>query len=87
MANLTSAYSELRDSVYVLGRGKEELKALTNLPTKAQLLACFQAYEDFLVANVATIKANGDTALGITTTQALFKKLFAAYLTWKLRNV
>lgn len=87
MADLTTAYNQLRDSIYRVGDGKEELRALPNLPTKAQLLGCFQAYEDFFVANATVIKTAGDTALGRVTSQALFRKLLAAYLLWKLRNV
>ena len=87
MANLTPFYSELRDSVYLAGAGKEELKALPSLPDKPHLLAAFQSIEDFLVGNSPVIKSSMDVALGITTSQALFRKIFAGYLSWKVKNL
>lgn len=88
MANLAPHYRELRKAVYQLGAGKEELKALPALPNKDELLAAFQAMEDYMVGTaVAAIKTDVDAALGLTTSQALFRKMFAAYLLWKLRNV
>lgn len=88
MATLTTAdYRELRESVYRAGAGKEELKLLAGLPNEAKLLAMFQSQEDFLVANFATLKSGIDTALGITTTNALARKLVAGYLLWKIAHV
>ena len=89
MATLTSAdYKVLRKSVYSAGAGKEELKALANLPNEGQILACFQALEDATIAHfTATIKPAIDTALGVTTSTALAKKIYGAYLLWKLSNL
>jgi len=87
MANLTGNYGKLRKSIYASGAGKEELKALENLPNKAQLLAAFQSFEDFITSNVDTLKTNMDVALGIKSTQSLFKKMFVGYLSWKMRNI
>lgn len=88
MATLTNAdYAELRDSVYRFGAGKEELKALGSLPSKAQVLAMFQAQEDHFVSDFATIKALIDTELGITTTNPLATKLIAGYLEWKVKKI
>lgn len=88
MADLTPHYAVLRRAVYQAGLGKEELKALPTLPNKGELLAAFQAMEDYMVGTAApAIKADVDAALGLTTSQALFRKLFAGYLSWKLRNV
>lgn len=87
MAVLTGAdYGELRNSVYQLGKGKEELKALAFLPNKSQVLAAFQAIEDFWEANKATLKADVDTALGVTTTAAFAEKILAAWLSWKVNK-
>jgi hypothetical protein len=77
-------YSELRDRVYRAGSGKEELKARPSLPNEGQLLAAFQACEDFWENNRATLKAAIDTALGFTTTAALARKLALAWLIWKI---
>ena len=84
MAILTNAeYGQIRGNVWRFGSGKEELKALAALPTKAQLLAAFQAIENNSQASRATIKAAVDAALGITTSVALARKLYAAYLAVK----
>ena len=49
MADLTPHYAVLRRAVYQAGLGKEELKALPTLPNKGELLAAFQAMEDYMV--------------------------------------
>lgn len=88
MATLTPQdYGEIRLAVYRLGVGKEELKALPALPDKAHLLAAFQSFEDDMTTAFPGIKSNMDTALGVTTTQTLARKMFAAYLRWKLKQL
>jgi hypothetical protein len=89
MAQLTTSdYRELRDSVYRLGAGKEELKALANLPNKTQILAAFQGLEDATVAHfTSTVKPAIDAALGVTTSTALARKIYAGYLLWKISHV
>lgn len=88
MAALTNSdYAELRDSVYRFGAGKEELKALGSLPSKAQVLAMFQAQEDHFVSSYSTIKGLIDAQLGVTTTNPLAQKLIAGYLRWKIKKI
>jgi len=78
---LTNAeYGVLRDRLYRLGRGKEELKALPNLPNKTQLIAVFQVLEDFWENNKATVKGDMETALGFSITGTLAKKIGRAWL-------
>ena len=85
MAQLTAAdYKVIRKALYTAGAGKEELKALASLPTEATLMAIFQAAEDRTVAAFNLFKADLDAALGVTTTVAAAKKVYAAYLKWKL---
>lgn len=87
MATLTNAhYKQLRASVYRWGEGKEELKARANLPSEAQLKAAFQACEDFWESNKATLKANIDQALGVTTTNPEARKIALAWLRWRVGN-
>ena len=84
MAILTNAeYGQLRAAIYRRGSGKEELKALAALPSKAKLLAGFQAIEDNSQASRAAIKAAMDTALGFVASAALARKLYAAYVAVK----
>lgn len=80
-----SEYHDLRSALYRSGFGKEELKALPNLPSEPQLLAAFQAIETFWENNRATLKANIDSALGIPTTNALARKIGRAWLDYKFR--
>lgn len=88
MATLTTSdYKEIRATVYRLGAGKEELKALSALPNKAQLMAAFQSFENDMTAAFPGIKSNMDTALGVVTTQTLARKMFSAYLRWKLKQL
>lgn len=88
MAQLTAAdYRVLRKAVYQKGAGKEELKSLPSLPNESTLLAIFQAAEDRTVAAFTAFKADLDGLLGVTTTVAAAKKVYAAYLSWKLTNV
>jgi hypothetical protein len=85
MAVLTDTdYGAIRHSVYTAGQGKEELKALGNLPTKAQLKAAFQVLEDFWSDNAAQVKTDLETALGFSITGALAKKIGLAWLIWKV---
>ena len=84
MAVLTDSDSgEIRKALYAAGQGKEELKALPNLPNEAQLKAAFQAIEDFWTNNAATLKTNMETALGRTITATLARKIGRAWLEWK----
>lgn len=91
MAVLTAAnYKELRKACYQNGAGKEELKALSALPNETKLLAIFQAAEDRTVAAFNLFRADMEAQLGIPsngTSLALARKLYAAYCSWKLRNV
>jgi hypothetical protein len=86
MATITSAdldtlYSQ---TLYRPGQGKEELKALAALPNKTQLVAAFQVIETFWETNKAAVKADIDTALGVTTSAALARKIGLAWLLWKV---
>lgn len=81
-----SDYSQLRDSLYRVGFGKEELKALSSLPDKAHIMAAFQSLEDNLVAAFPAWKADLDTALGVTTTNALAQKAMVAFFAWRVRK-
>lgn len=84
MAVLTNDdYGQIRESLYKASFGKEELKALPNLPSEAQLKAAFQAIEDFWANNAATLKTNMETALGRSITAALARKIGRAWLEWK----
>jgi hypothetical protein len=88
MALLTpNDYKEVRSAVYRRGAGKEELKSLAVLPDKAHFLAAFQSFENDMTAAFPGIKSNMDAALGATTTQGLARKMFAAYLRWKLKQL
>jgi len=86
MAVLTSAnVGELWNILYQRGAGKDELKAHAALPNQAKILAAFQVIEDFWENNKATVKANIDTALGVTTTATEAKKIALAWLVWKVK--
>jgi succinylarginine dihydrolase len=76
-------YGQIRESLYKAGFGKEELKALPNLPNEAQLKAAFQVMEDLWTNNAATVKTNIETALGRSITAALARKIGRAWLEWK----
>jgi hypothetical protein len=76
-------YGKLRKSLYTAGQGKEELKALPNLPNETQLKGAFQAIEDFWANNAATLKANIEAALGRTISATLARKIGRAWLEWK----
>ena len=80
-------YGQIREALYRKGVGKEELKALGSLPSKAQLKAAFQSMENDTVASFSSVKSNMDTALGVTTTTTLAQKLYAAYLRWKINKL
>ena len=84
MATLTQAdYEELRNAMYRLGEGKEELKAAGLPGTADAWKAAFQAIETDIVTAAPTIKAHVDAALGVTTSPALFRKLFRVWLRWR----
>lgn len=88
MAILTDKdYGEIRDSIYRKGVGKEDLKSLATLPSKAQLKAAFQSLENDMVAAFPSMKANVEAALGVGITNALMQKLLAGYLVWKIKQV
>lgn len=88
MAQLNwSDYSEIRNALYRLGQGKEEMKAMANLPSKDQLKAVFQALEDWWGSEQPKVKGLIDTNYGQTTTAALAKKIFKQYVTFKLRGL
>jgi hypothetical protein len=85
VAQLTADdYKTIRRYLYRAGYGKEELKSLPALPTESTLLEIFQAAEDRTVAAFLLFKADLDSLLGVTTTTAAAKKVYAAYLAWKL---
>lgn len=87
MATLTDEnYSELRNTVYRKGQGKEEMKALPSLPSKAQLKGAFQALEDWWQTQKPLVKADIDTAYGQTTSATLAKFIFKAFFLWKTRG-
>lgn len=87
MAALTNAdYKEIRTILYRSGQGKEELKALANLPNETQLKASFQALEDRWDAVRASFKTNADAGLGVTTTASLIRSLFEAWLANRRRR-
>jgi hypothetical protein len=58
---------------------------LYQLPNQTKILAAFQVIEDFWENNKATVKANIDTALGVTTTATEAKKIALAWLIWKVK--
>lgn len=88
MATLTAEdYKQLRKACYVAGAGKEEFKALANLPNETQLMACFQSLEDWVVNDFASVKTGMETALGVSLTVAHAKKIIAAFLLWKIAHL
>lgn len=91
MATLTAAdYKDIRKSCYVKGGGKEELKTLASLPNEPTLLSIFQAAEDRTIAAFVLFRADMESALGIPSNPAslaLAKKLYVAYLLWKISHV
>lgn len=90
MAILNAAdYRDIRKTIYRVGFGKEELKALTGgMPNETQLLAGFQSMEDRLVAQFANFKTDFQTAIGgKTITNAGMQKVLAGYLVWKINNL
>lgn len=87
MAVLTDQdYGEIRDAAYQ-GVCKADLKALAALPSKTQFKAAFQSMENDMVSAFPGIKSNFDAALGVTTSANLGRRLFAAYLRWKLKQM
>lgn len=85
MATLTDPEAGvMRRTVYTVGQGKEECKALASLPTKAQWKAAFQVLENLWENNKVQIKADVETALGRSITNPLAKKIGLAFLLWKV---
>lgn len=80
-------YGKMRNYLYRKGQGKEEMKALPDLPSKIQLKAVFQALEDWWESEQSTVKGLIDTNYGQTTAPILAKKIFQAYINWKLRRL
>lgn len=83
-------YKVIRKELYILGKGKEELKTLTTLPSETVLLSIFQSAEDRTVAGFLLFKADLETALNIPANAfslQLAKKIYRAYLLWKLDRV
>ena len=91
MAQLTADdYKVIRKSVYRNGAGKEELKTLANLPSESLLLAIFQSAEDRTIAAFGQFRADMELALGIPSNAfslALAKKIYIAYIQWKLTHI
>ena len=89
MAQLTAAdYRQLRKSVYSVGAGKEEIKALPGgVPSEAKILDMFQDLEDDTVSHFATQQSIIETALGVTPTLPLEKKIMVAYYLWKIEQL
>jgi hypothetical protein len=87
MATLTDQeYGELRRLIYRAGHGKEELKALANLPDSPTFKAILEAVETFWEDNRAALKADMDTAAGFTLTAPLAKKIGKAWLGHKMKR-
>lgn len=95
MAVLTDEdVSKMRDDVYQIGRGKEEIKMAGPCPNHVKFKQVFQAFEDFEDGNVPILKAEcdvGGTAMrailrtrieaawGTGLDPALFRKLKRAF--------
>lgn len=85
MATLTDTEAGvMRRTVYTPGQGKDEIKALASVPNKSQWKAAFQVLETFWEANKTQVKADIETALGRSITNALAKKIGLAFLIWKV---
>jgi hypothetical protein len=83
-------YKEIREYVYRKGFGKEELQQLATLPPEGTLKTTMQAAEDRTVTAFGLFRADMEAALGIpqnADSQALARKLYAGYLSWKLAHV
>ena len=78
-------YNTLRDAVYRVGDGKEELKALAALPDESKLLAIFQAIEDRVAAAFVLAKADIEVILGVPISATFMRKLGRAWLRWRDR--
>lgn len=86
MALTWSDYEELRKELYRNGAGKEEMKALLVLPTKAQLLATFQAVDTFWEDNRTLLFAQMRAAYGQNISPMLAKKISLAWLKFKIKK-
>jgi len=93
VATLTWAnYKELRAKAYRKGYGKEELKALSRLPNKTELMAMFQACEDWFVNSFnntpsISFKDALSTAFGQTITNSLAQKVAVIWFAWKAPQI
>lgn len=84
MATITDQDAgEILRNLYRQGVGKEELKALANLPSKTQFKAACQEIEDFWTGGEAQLKTDVEAALGTSITNALAKKFRRAFFMWK----
>lgn len=82
-----SDYSDLRNSLYKSGDGKEEMKALPSLPSKDQLKNVFQTVEDKWEEMLTKLKADVDSAYGQTIPVALFNKIIKVWIRKKVRSI
>lgn len=88
MAILTATdVGEIRDSIYQVGLGKEELKALPAIPSQSQQTTAFQSLEDRLVTLFSTLKSDIEAAFSFTITSTLAQKIVAGYLRWKIKKL
>ncbi len=78
-------YKRLRKRIFS-GSGKVELKK-AELPSKAQLLAVFQALEDIFNSGVKNNATALITAYGSTPSPALVKEIKIAWLEDKLQTM
>lgn len=82
-------YGELRKTLYRLGDGKEELKALGPLPNETELLACFQAVEDRMITAATSARNDIETILGhqlgpdAPSRSLLLRKFVRAWMRWR----
>ena len=89
MANLTwDDYRDLRSHLYRQGSGKEELKALSRLPNKNELMSMLQAIEDwftngFLNVPTKSLKEAFETGLGQAAPNQLVHKIVGVWFRWK----
>ena len=72
-------------ALYRKGEGKAEIKADV-LPSRAELLAIFQAMEDWFEGERATVKGLLDTAAGRTLSNPAAKKFARGFFQWKWRR-
>lgn len=75
--------SEMWQSVFQKGEGKEEIKA-GNLPLSRTIVkAVFQKLDDLWESNRLAVKNQLDSVSGVALTNAEAKKLGRAWMKWK----